>query len=133
MGRIIIGIVVGVIIANVIIFAVEAIGHIIDPLPVNVVDMESLSAHLMANPIPALLFPLIAYPLGAFIGAIATHIIFKGADIWPGLTVGGIVTLGVLTNISQIEHPMWFEVLALLLPIPFSYLGIMLKQKRTTD
>lgn len=133
MGRIILGIVVGVILANVVIFAIEAIGHMVDPLPVNIVDMESLSAHTMANPIPALLFPLVAYALGAFAGAVATHLIFKEKDIWPGLTVGGIVTLGVLTNISQITHPMWFNVLGLLLPLPFSYLGVMFIQKRHTS
>lgn len=130
MGRIILGIIAGVISANVIIFIIEAIGHMIEPLPAGIVDMESLSAHLMANPIPALLFPLIAYALGAFVGAVTTHVIFKDKDIWPGLVVGAIITLGVLTNISQIAHPMWFNVLGLLLPLPFSYLGVMFIQKR---
>lgn len=130
MGRTILSIVIGVILANVIILGIEAVGHVIFPLPDTLSTPEDLSAFIMSAPPQVLFFPLIAYATGAFLGALACTKVNQTKDWWPGVTVGGVVLLGVVANIGNIDHPSWFSVIAIILPLPLAYLGSTLLNKK---
>ena len=123
MGRTILSIIIGVVLANALILGIEALGHMIFPLPDDIASVEDLSAYVMSAPPQVLLFPLLAYAIGAFLGAWACTIVNQTRDWWPGVTVGGVVLLGVIANIGSVDHPLWFSILAILLPLPLAYLG----------
>lgn len=107
----------GVVVAGLIVFAVEWVGHQVYPLPagMNANDAAALAAYVQTAPMGALLFVIAAWVAGTFTGtALASAI---GGAI-PGSVAGAINTgFAVLTVIMVPQHPLWFIIAGLGLTI----------------
>ncbi len=70
MGRKILAVVAGVILAGLVVYGVQAIGHQVYPPPENLdtKNMEAMKAYVATLPVGAFLFVLVAYILGSFAG-----------------------------------------------------------------
>lgn len=132
MGRAVLSIVAGVVLAMVTIFVVEWLGHQMFPPPGDLdwSNRQAVSAYMENVPVPSLAIVLFGYALASFLGGgLAAHLM-KSAEWWPSVTVGGVVLLGALMNVQLIPHPGWFKAVAIILPLPCAYIGFHLIKKR---
>jgi hypothetical protein len=125
MGRKILAVVAGVILAGLVVYGVQAIGHRVYPPPegLNMKDMEAMKAYVATLPVGALLFVLVAYILGSFAGGWLAAKIARASQIPLALTVGGVQLLFGIMNLVVIPHPTWFAIATVLAFLPAAYLG----------
>ena len=125
MGRKILAVVAGVILAGIVVYAVEAIGHQVYPPPegLDMKNMEAMKAYVATLPAGALLFVLLAYALGSFAGGWLAAKIARTSQIHLPLTVGGVQLLFGIINIVMIPHPTWFAIASVIVFLPAAYLG----------
>ena len=125
MGRIIGGILVGVVIAVALVFVTEWIVGLIVPAPAdfNMRDPEAVRARVASLPMWVILVVLVGWLVGTGLGSWAAVRIARTTRLWPGLVVGAIIFLSTLYNIMTIPHPIWFAAISLIaIPIA-SWLG----------
>jgi hypothetical protein len=110
MGRSLLGVLAGAVVAVVVIMVIEGIGMWLYPLPAGVdpTDPAALAAAIPSLPLGAFLLVLAAWLLGAASGAAVALRVAKGAARWPGLAVGSLVLAGAAYNLATIPHPTWF-------------------------
>lgn len=113
MLRTILGVVLGLIVSVVVIFAVEGVGHTIFPPPpgVNLTDPAQLATVMSKIPFQAKIAVLLAWFLGALAGA-STGDLVAGRRAWAGRIVTLVVLALSAFNMTQIPHPAWFMVSA---------------------
>ena len=124
-GRSVLAILAGAIVAGVLIALVEATSSAVYPLPpgFDLHDHEAMRQHIHSLPIGAFLFVLAAWAIGAFAGSWVAARIATRARLGHGLAVGALFLLaGVLTMLS-IPHPWWMWVGGILALAGCSYLG----------
>jgi hypothetical protein len=136
MGRTILGMLVGVVLAIAVIAAVEMLGHRFWPPPVGLdptdpANEAAFAAFIAALPFAAKLTVLLAWLLGTFIGALAAAKIARHQTA-AALLVALVVLSGVVGMIMKVPHPTWLSVAGLLLPIPIALLAVRLVHRRTT-
>ncbi|WP_158982196.1 hypothetical protein [Lysobacter panacisoli] len=136
MGRTILGMLVGVVVAVVVIAAVEVIGHGFYPPPAGLDPLDpaneaAFAAFVAAMPFMGKLIVLLAWVLGTFAGALAAAKIARHQTAAALLVALVIVTL-VITMITKIPHPTWLSIGGVLLPIPIALLAVRLVYRRTT-
>jgi hypothetical protein len=109
--RKIFAVVLGVIVAVVLIIAIEALSHVVYPLPdsVDANDMEALRAYVMAAPIGALLFVMGAWIAATLIGGLLACLIARETPLVYSAIIGGLVLLGTVINLISLPHPLWFS------------------------
>lgn len=108
--------VVGVLIAGLSIAGVEWLGHRLYPPPAGLQanDLEALAAHVATMPIGALLFVLLAWLLGVFLGGLAAaYLAGRRHRLYAGVVVA-VILLGAIANFAMIPHPAWFMALTVL-------------------
>ena len=108
--RAIIGVLVGVVIAGLVIFGVEMLGHQVYPVPgdLDLNNQQDLADFVATLPIGAFAFILAAWFLGTFLGGFAAA---KIAGQHHGIVAGIIAVLvlaGAIFNMINIAHPIWF-------------------------
>lgn len=106
----------GVLVAGPTIAGVEWLGHRLYPPPAGLQanDLEALAAHVAAMPIGALLFVLLAWLLGVFIGGlVAASLAGRRHRLYAGVVVA-VILLGAIANFAMIAHPAWFMALSVL-------------------
>ncbi len=125
MGRAIGGILVGVVIAVALVFAIESVIGLIVPAPAdfNMRDPEQVRARVASMPMWAILLVLVGWVVGTGLGSFAAVRIARTTRLWPGLVVGAIVFLSTLYNIMTIPHPIWFVGISLIAIPVASWLG----------
>lgn len=122
MARNIGGVVAGVILAILVIMAVEFVGHQAFPRPaLDLANTDASRAALAGAPLTALLVPLIAWFLGALVGGYAGNRVALAT--WPGWVVTGFVLLGAVANFWMIPHPSWMIAAGIALPILAGWLA----------
>lgn len=124
MGRTILGILAGLVVAWVTMSLSEFLSVVLHrpPAGADLRDPQVLAAHIAAAPMSAMLVVVAGWTLGAFLGAwiaarIARH------RLAAGLIVGALVVVGVIANSMLIPHPMWMTMAGLALPIPAAWLA----------
>ena len=125
MLRTLLAIVAGLITAMLAIFGVEAIGLLFFPPPAGTaLDTEADLARLVAMSSPAAKAWLVfGWALGSFIGAwVAARISRKHRRI-AALAVGLFIVAGTVMNAMLIVHPLWMNLLGILLPVPLALLA----------
>lgn len=115
----------GVVVAVILIALVEAVGHLVYPLPegIDPNDSESLKAAMSRIPAGAMAFVLFAWAVGTLAGGwVATRIAAKGT-VLHAMIVGVILMAVGALNMLMIPHPLWFWIVGLLLFLPAAYAG----------
>ena len=124
MGRRLLGVIVGMIVAILVVTAAEALGQRAYPLPAGVAaDPAALRALIHTLPTGAFAFVLGGWVLGAGLGSWAALRVSRASTLRPGLIVGTVVLVAAAYNVWTIPHPLWL-VAAAVLGIPAAtYLG----------
>ena len=101
--------VIGLIIANLVVYLLEFIGHWLFPMPpeINLMDMESIKQNVHLIPIGNMVFVILAHGLGLFAGIITVGFISKTSLI-PIYIVGGLMAVATIANLIIIPSPVWF-------------------------
>jgi hypothetical protein len=125
MGRKILAVVAGVILAGIVTFAVQKIGHQVYPPPadLDMKNMEAMKAYVSTLPMGALLFVLLSYLVGSFAGGWLAATIARTSQIHLPLTVGGVQLFFGIINLVMLPHPMWFAIAAVIVFLPAAYFG----------
>lgn len=124
-GRSVLAVLAGTVVAGVLIAAVEAVSSAIFPLPpgLDVHDYEAMRRHIDALPIGAFLFVLAAWAIGSFAGSWVAARLATRARVVHGLIVGALFLLAGVLNMLMIPHPWWMWVGGILALAGCSYLG----------
>lgn len=127
MGRLIFGIVAGLIVQGVLVAAVEFGSSLLFPLPdgLDPNNMAQLADYLRNGgvPIAAQLFVIVAYIVGAFGGAFVATRIAHHRGFVPALVVGQLSLVFVIWNLVVLPHALWMAVLSVLVPMPSAWAG----------
>ena len=132
MLRSILAVVVGVILAGVVVLAVESIGHIVYPPPADLdaSNPEALKAYVAHAPIGVLLFVLLAWAAGSFVGGWSAARIARRAPSFHAMIVGSLVLLSGIATMLMIPHPLWFWIAGILAIVPVSFISSLLVTRR---
>ena len=117
MGRLILGIVLGIVAAFVTVVCIDLIGHQIYPMPsdLNVRDPEAVGAFIRTMPPGAFAIVVAAWFLGALDGGIIAAAVSRRAwTVWP---VAAAVALGGVVNVLLIPHPVALQLGAIAAPL----------------
>jgi hypothetical protein len=111
----------GVALAFVLVAAIEGLGHLIYPPPagLNPSDPEGIKTYLATSPFLAILFPMIAWVVSAFVGTLVASKIGTANALVFAVIVGGLVLAATIANLIFLPHPLWFAAVSLI-AIPFS-------------
>lgn len=125
MGRALSGVLAGAIVAFVVIVLVEMVSLWLFPLPpgIDPNDKAAIAAAIPSMPIGAFLLVMLAWVLGAGLGALTALRVARSTARWPGRAVGALVLVGALYNLMVIPHPVWFAPSAVLAIIAATYLA----------
>ncbi|TXK62303.1 hypothetical protein [Alkalisalibacterium limincola] len=117
--RYIAAVVAGIVVAGVVVFAVEAAGHAAFPPPegLDFRDAAQMEAHLRSLPVAAFAFVMAAWALGALLGGIVAALIAPTRKVLMACIIGGFILAGAVTNLVMIPHPPWFAISAPLLVV----------------
>ena len=117
MGRLILGIVAGALVAFATVFCLDLAGHQIYPLPsdLNMHDPEAVGAFIRTMPAGALAIVVVAWFVGALDGGIVAALIARrGWTVWP---VAGLVAAAGVVNVLLIPHPVALQIGAVAAPL----------------
>jgi hypothetical protein len=125
MVRSILGIVLGIVLAVVAIFGIQAVAMIVYPMPegTDMNNPESLKAALAAMPAGAFVLLLVGYAVGTLAGAWLAATIARRAPVVHGLIIGVFFLLGNLINVSRLPHPVWYVVVSIVMFLPLAFVG----------
>lgn len=135
MGRTILAVLAGLVVAWITITLCEFGGVILHPPApgTNLADPDALAAHIAGAPPAAMALVLLGWVAGAFDGGLVAALISRLHKRGAALTIGVLVALGVIANSLMIPHPLWMTVAGLLLPIPAAWLASRLVGSRRKD
>jgi len=117
MGRLILGIVLGVVAAFATVFAVDLAGHQIYPLPsgLDMDDYQAVGAYVGSRPAGAVAFVFLAWFLGAFDGGVVAAAISRRA--WTAWPVAALVAAAGVATVLMIRHPVLQQIGAVAVPL----------------
>ncbi len=125
MLRSVIAVIAGIIAAVVMIYAVEAVGNLIHPMPpgMDPNNHEQMEAFLQNMPVSAFLVVLFAWAMGSFTGGFVTAIINKSRTVTPAFLVSIFLLSGGIVELFSMWHPVWMMIAGICLFIPATLLG----------
>ena len=105
----------GVIVGVFTIWAIEAIGHLLFPLPAELTptNLEELKQVVMIMPIKSLLVVIIAQIIGVFSG-MYVGFIMQRENLTPLYIIAGLFIFSTVLNLILMPHPTWFMITDLL-------------------
>jgi hypothetical protein len=123
----------GVVVAGLLVWLVETLGHTVYPPPagLNFADADAMRAYIDGLPIGALLFVAGAWFIGTLGGTLAACKIGDAKPVIFAAVVGGLILLGTLFNLMTIPHPLWFSILGVVGIGIAAWLGMTLGAKGT--
>lgn len=127
----------GMFVANGLILLVEGLGHRVYPPPAELTPdaatltdpaaqaafMKAVADYVATAPLGALLFPLLAWGLGAAGGAWMAARLAPDRPLRHATIVGALVMLGTVLNLAGIPHPTWMWLAGPLLVLAGTWLG----------
>lgn len=131
MGRTILGVLAGVVVAWLVIVLCQFGSTALHPPPpgIDLRDPTQLAAFIEAAPLGAMLLVLAGYALGALLGGWTAARMARHKRV-AALLIGALVLAGVIANFALIPHPLWMAVTGVLLPLPAAWLGARLGPAR---
>lgn len=127
--------VIGLVVAFVLIMAIEKVGHVIYPPPpdLDFSDPQAVRPYIATLPILALLFPIFAWMIGTFSGSLVACSIGTARPLGFAVIVGGLVIAGTVANLIVIPHPLWFSVVSLVGIVASAWLAMQLAPGSSAD
>jgi MFS family permease len=132
MGRTILAVIAGLIIAMLVMLSVEFLSMQVSPPPPGfTLDNEADLARLveMASPASKALVVL-GWALASFLGGWVAARLSRQHRMVAALAIGVLIVIGVVFNTANIPHPLWMTVLGVLLPLPLAFAAARLTSKR---
>jgi len=128
MGKNIAAGIAGVVIAGLLVWLVEMLGHTVYPPPtgLNFADPDAMRAYIDMLPLGALLFVAAAWFIGTLGGTFAACKIGTAKPIVFAGVVGGLMLIATAANLIMIPHPLWFSILGIVGIIVAAWLGMTL-------
>lgn len=125
MGRTILGVMAGIVVAWITITASQLASTALYPPPagLDLRNPEVLAAFIAAAPPMAMLLVVAGWTLGALFGGWVAARISRRHPTAAALVVGALVVVGVVANAAMIPHPTWMTVLGVVLPLPAAWLA----------
>ena len=120
----VVAVILGLVLAFAITFAVEGINSQIYPFPpgTDLADPVSVKPAIAAMPEAALAVVLVGWFVSALAGAwLAAH--FAKPAGWPPLTVGVVLFAAAVGNMLMIPHPAWFWIIGVAIYPVATWLG----------
>lgn len=116
MIRNIVAVVVGLIVAIALVWALQTFSHSVYPPPpgLDLSNPEQLGQFVNSMPPNAFLLVIASYALGTLIGGLTACFIGRSRPYVFATAIGVFVLLGMSTSIMTIPHPLWFTVSAIL-------------------
>ena len=101
----------GIIVGGFTIWAMEAIGHLLFPLPAELTptNLEELKQVVMIMPIKSLLVVIIAQIIGVFSG-MYVGFIMQRESLTPLYIIAGLFIFSTVLNLILMPHPTWFMI-----------------------
>lgn len=111
--------------AVIVIFLIELVGQKKYPPPPGLNPEDSLAMEPWMNSLPlaGLIFILIAWFTGAYTGGIIVSALDKLNAFRSSLTVGLLLLISTLINLSHYPHPFWMWIFGILAIITGTWLG----------
>lgn len=124
-GRSILAVLGGGLVCGILVFAVEAVGSQIYPLPpgTDPTDLEALKAAAAELPLGAYLFLLLGWFLGPLAGSWVAARLAPGSPVLHGMIVAGLVAGSAILNFIVLPHPAWMWVAGPLVILGGGWLG----------
>ena len=131
MGRTLLGIVAGLVVAWLSISVCEFASLFLHrPEPgMDLRDPQALAAYIAAAPLPSMLLVVLGWSIAAFGGGWVAARIASHKTV-AALVIGALVVLSVIANNLMIPHPLWMTVVGVVLPIPLAWLAARTVQAR---
>jgi len=109
----------------VVVFGVETLNGRIHPPPagVDLADPAALRAAMADLPASALVIVLAGWALGSCIGGSVAAKFGGTRPVRNALIVGAILMAAGVTNLFMLPHPLWFNVLGLIVFLPAAWAG----------
>jgi hypothetical protein len=125
MGRKILAVVAGFVVAFLAIFLFEGLNGRFFPLPsgVDPQNPAALAAAVKSMPLGAFVVLIAGYAVASFAGGFAAGKVAPGASPVPAVIVGVLLLAGGIWNFVTIPHPLWVVVLSVLCYLPCAFLG----------
>lgn len=116
MGRKILAVVAGFIVAFLVVAIFEYVGHLLFPLPAEIdpTDIEQIKAFAMKLPVGALLAVVVAWFAGAFVGGLLAAVIAKEKPLLFAAIVAAFILASSIFNLVMIPHPSWVMIAAII-------------------
>ena len=123
MIRSILTVLVGLIAGSVTVFALEWVGHRIQPPPagLDLQNMEALKAYVSTAPPVVFVLLLAAWAGGGFVGGLVAAMLAARKRVAHALAVGSIQTILAVVQLVMIPHPIWVAVVGVLCFVPFAW------------
>ncbi|QQP96166.1 hypothetical protein [Lysobacter enzymogenes] len=132
MVRTILAVVAGMVLAMLTMHLFEYGSARLHPLPpgIDPRDPAAMSAHVAGAPWPAMLTVLAGWVAAAFDGGLLAALISRRHPRGAALTVGALIVCGVIAVSLLLPHAWWMIAAGVLSPLPASWLGARLAQRR---
>ena len=133
MLRTLLAVLVGLVAAMLLIFGLESLGMMMFPPPPGMpLETEADLARLVAmSSTGKKAWVVFGWAFASFVGGWLAALISRRHRRIAALAVALFILAGTLMNAMVIPHPMWMNVLGVLLPIPLALLGAKLAMPRT--
>lgn len=135
MGKNIAAGIVGIVIAGVLVWLVELIGHSIYPPPpdLDFADPEAMRAYIATMPIGAFMFVGGAWFIATLAGTFAACKIGSAKPMIFAIVVGGLMLIATAANLMMIPHPTWFSILGIVGIVIAGWLGMTLGARHASN
>lgn len=118
----------GVVVAGLLVWVIEMIGHTVYPMPegLDYTDKEAMAAYIATLPVGAFLSVVAAWFVGTLGGTTAACRIGTAPAYIFAVLVGAFVLLGIGMNVAAFPHPTWMVVAGVVGTIVAAWLGMRL-------
>jgi hypothetical protein len=132
MLRTILGIVAGVVLAFVIIMALEMVSYVAFPPPAGLdpADPEDVKRIVAAAPLAAKIWVVFCWFAGSLSGGWLARRLSRTS--WAGWVIAGLIAVGGIANVMMIPHPLWMQIAAVAAPLLGGWLVTRLPTGGTT-
>ena len=131
MGKNIAAGIAGVVVAGILVWLTEMLGHTVYPVPpeLDMTDMDALRGYIATLPAGAFAFVAVGWFIGTLGGVLTACRIGTASPMVFTMVVTGLMLLGTAYNLAVIPHPLWFSVIGIAGIVIAGWLGLTLSTR----